>query len=82
MVMPVCFFILSGLVIMQSLASFRYQAAPFLIARITRIYPVFLVTFAFAVAIRIDDGADQVWLAGRPVPLRLRSLGRRCAVCN
>jgi hypothetical protein len=33
MVMPVCFFILSGLVIMQSPASFRYQAASFLIAR-------------------------------------------------
>jgi hypothetical protein len=49
---------------MQSPASFRYQAASFLIAHHV-IYPVFLVTFAFAVAIRIDDGADRVWLAGR-----------------
>ena len=64
MVMPVCFFILSGLVVMQSPASFRYQAASFLIAHHVHL-PGVLVTFAFAVAIRIDDGADQVWLAGR-----------------
>ncbi|HEX4173319.1 MAG TPA: acyltransferase, partial [Acetobacteraceae bacterium] len=46
------FFILSGLVIVQSLASFEYRALPFLIARVARIYPVFLVVFAFAVAIQ------------------------------
>jgi peptidoglycan/LPS O-acetylase OafA/YrhL len=46
------FFILSGLVIMQSLASFSYRARPFLIARVARIYPVFLVVFAFAVAVQ------------------------------
>ena len=39
------FFILSGLVIVQSLASFEYRRRPFLIARVARIYPVFLVVF-------------------------------------
>jgi peptidoglycan/LPS O-acetylase OafA/YrhL len=46
------FFILSGLVIVQSLTSFSYQPRPFLIARVARIYPVFLVVFAFAVAVQ------------------------------
>ena len=46
------FFILSGLVIVQSLASFSYRPRPFLIARVARIYPVFLVVFAFAVAVQ------------------------------
>src|SRR5689334_12971224 len=73
------FFILSGMVIMQSLASFRYQAAPFLIARVARIYPVFLVSFAFAVAIQPlgtgfgrmawigpDSPARDIWSEGWP----------------
>jgi peptidoglycan/LPS O-acetylase OafA/YrhL len=65
------FFILSGLVIMQSLASFRYQAAPFLIARITRIYPVFLVTFAFAVAIQpLETGFERMAWIGPDSPAR------------
>ena len=46
------FFILSGLVIVQSLDSFGYRARPFLIARVARIYPVFLVVFVFAVAVQ------------------------------
>jgi peptidoglycan/LPS O-acetylase OafA/YrhL len=46
------FFILSGLVIVQSLDSFGYRALPFLIARVARIYPVFLVVFALAVAVQ------------------------------
>jgi len=45
------FFILSGLVIVQSLASFGYWARPFLIARVARIYPVFLVVFAVSLAV-------------------------------
>ena len=49
------FFILSGLVIVQSLASFSYRPLPFLIARVTRIYPVFLVVFGFAVAVHPAD---------------------------
>jgi len=58
------FFILSGLVIMQSLVSFRYQPAPFLIARVARIYPVFLVSFAFAVAIQpLETGFERMaWI--------------------
>jgi peptidoglycan/LPS O-acetylase OafA/YrhL len=46
------FFILSGLVITQSLDSFRYQAGPFLTARIVRIFPVYLVMLAIAVAVQ------------------------------
>lgn len=42
------FFILSGLVIVGSLRNHGFRAAPFLIARVARIYPVFLVVFAFA----------------------------------
>jgi len=59
------FFILSGLVIMQSLASFRYKATPFLVARIARIYPVFLVVFAFAVALQpLSIAFDAIpWIA-------------------
>jgi len=46
------FFILSGLVIVQSLASYDYRPRPFLIARVARIYPVFLAAFALAVAVQ------------------------------
>jgi peptidoglycan/LPS O-acetylase OafA/YrhL len=42
------FFVLSGLVITQSLLHANGRAAPFLIARVARIYPVFLLVFAFA----------------------------------
>ena len=45
------FFTLSGLVIAQSLSRTGGRAAPFLIARVTRIFPVFLVAFAVAVAV-------------------------------
>src|ERR1700759_679904 len=45
------FFILSGLVISQSLISSDGQAIPFLIARVARIFPVFLPVFALAVVI-------------------------------
>ena len=73
------FFILSGLVIVQSLASFGYQARPFLIARVARIYPVFLVAFAVSVAVQplasgfplmawIDQDSSQryLWPTGWP----------------
>lgn len=58
------FFILSGLVIVQSLASFEYQALPFLIGRLARIYPVFLAVFAFAVAIQplATSFEDMAWI--------------------
>ena len=59
------FFILSGLVIVQSLASYSYRPRPFLIARVARIYPVFLVVFAFAVAVQpLATGFDRMaWIA-------------------
>jgi peptidoglycan/LPS O-acetylase OafA/YrhL len=73
------FFILSGLVIVQSLASFGYRPRPFLIARIARIYPVFLVVFAVAVAVQPlatgfshmpwigpDSPARFIWSSGWP----------------
>lgn len=45
------FFALSGLVITESLSRGGGRAAPFLIARIARIFPVFLVAFTMAVAV-------------------------------
>ncbi len=73
------FFVLSGLVIVQSLASFEYQPLPFLIARVARIYPVFLVVFAFAIVVQPlatsfedmawigpDSGARYLWAGGWP----------------
>jgi peptidoglycan/LPS O-acetylase OafA/YrhL len=58
------FFILSGLVIVQSLSSFEYHALPFLTARVARIYPVFLAVFAFAVAIQplATSFEDMAWI--------------------
>jgi peptidoglycan/LPS O-acetylase OafA/YrhL len=46
------FFALSGLVIIQSLLHAHGQAKPLLIARAVRIFPVFLVVFALAVAVQ------------------------------
>jgi peptidoglycan/LPS O-acetylase OafA/YrhL len=46
------FFILSGLVITQSLYSSDGRAKPFLIARAARIFPVFLPVFALAVLVQ------------------------------
>jgi peptidoglycan/LPS O-acetylase OafA/YrhL len=73
------FFILSGLVIVQSLAGFDYRPLPFLVARIARIYPVFLAVFAFSVAIQPlatsfehmawigqDSAARYLWAGGWP----------------
>ncbi len=45
------FFMLSGLVITQSMCSAGGLARPFLIARTVRIFPVFLAAFALAVAL-------------------------------
>ena len=46
------FFVLSGLVITQSLSRSGGRVWPFLIVRGTRIFPVFLVVFALAVALQ------------------------------
>jgi peptidoglycan/LPS O-acetylase OafA/YrhL len=73
------FFILSGLVIVQSLTSYDYRPRPFLLARVARIYPVFLVVFVFAVAVQPlgtgfermswigpDSTARFIWSGGWP----------------
>jgi len=57
------FFILSGLVIVQSLGGYRYQRAPFLIARIARIYPVFLIVFAAAILVQPLPIPTMPWIA-------------------
>ena len=59
------FFALSGLVIARSLARFRYQAGPFLGARIRRLYPVYLPVLVFAIAIQpLGAGfAAMPWIA-------------------
>jgi peptidoglycan/LPS O-acetylase OafA/YrhL len=46
------FFVLSGLVIVQSLERSGGRAGPFLIARVARIFPVFLPIFVLAVLIQ------------------------------
>src|SRR3954454_9916116 len=46
------FFVLSGLVIVQSLERYGRQTAPFLIARAARIFPVFLPVFAFSIVVQ------------------------------
>jgi peptidoglycan/LPS O-acetylase OafA/YrhL len=73
------FFILSGLVIIRSLESCRFAARPFLILRVTRIFPVFLAMFALGVAaqplpvrfdtmpwIGPDSLARDIWSIGWP----------------
>jgi peptidoglycan/LPS O-acetylase OafA/YrhL len=73
------FFVLSGLVIVRSLESFRHQPRPFLIARAARIFPVYLVMFALAMAVQrvptdferlrwigLDSPARGIWSDGWP----------------
>lgn len=73
------FFILSGLVIQRSLESHGFRARPFLIARVARIHPVYLVMFAVAVAVQavpvdyallpwigLDSPARAIWSSGWP----------------
>ena len=59
------FFMLSGLVITQSLHSAGGLARPFLIARTVRIFPVFLAAFALAVALEPTScGFDHMpWIS-------------------
>ena len=73
------FFILSGLVIVQSLESFGWRGRPFLIARAARTMPVYLAMFAVAVAVQAlpvdfsrlpwitaDSPAHDIWSGGWP----------------
>ncbi len=50
------FFVLSGMVIVQSLQAHGYRRGRFLAARAWRIFPVFLPVFALAVAVQALDG--------------------------
>lgn len=72
------FFMLSGLVITRSLASFG-QARAFLLARAARLYPVFLVVFALAIPVQLlplpfaampwadaAGAAGAIWAHGLP----------------
>jgi peptidoglycan/LPS O-acetylase OafA/YrhL len=58
------FFILSGLVIVRSLESFRCRPRPFLIARAARIFPVYLPMLAMGVAVQpLPSGFDRMpWI--------------------
>lgn len=73
------FFVLSGLVIAASVEHFDYRAAPFLTARVARIFPVFLPVFAIAVIVQPlstgfaampwigpDSPAHRIWSDGWP----------------
>jgi peptidoglycan/LPS O-acetylase OafA/YrhL len=74
------FFILSGLVIVQSLESFRWRGRGFLIARAARTYPVYLAMLLLAVAVQplpldfaampwigADSQARDIWSGGWPL---------------
>ena len=67
------FFILSGLVIVQSLESFGYRALPFLIARVARIYPVFLVVFVSPWRCSRWRPASSTWPGSAPTARRASS---------
>ena len=58
------FFVLSGLLIVQSLEHYDYRARPFLIARVARTYPVFLPVFVLAIAVQplVMDFAALPWI--------------------
>jgi peptidoglycan/LPS O-acetylase OafA/YrhL len=65
------FFILSGLVISQSLSAMHGQPGPFLIARAARLYPVFLAAFAMALAVQpLSCGFETMPWIGADNPAR------------
>jgi peptidoglycan/LPS O-acetylase OafA/YrhL len=59
------FFILSGLVIVQSLESFGWRGRGFLVARVARTFPVYLAMLALGVAVQVlpVDFARLPWIA-------------------
>ena len=73
------FFMLSGLVILRSLESFRFRPLPFLVARVARIFPVYLTMLAVALCVQAlpvdfarlpwvgpDSPARDIWSSGWP----------------
>lgn len=71
------FFVLSGLVIIGSLDRFNYRVGPFLIARVARIYPVFLVVFGFALLVHALPSAlpGMTWLPPESLAYRMWASG-------
>ena len=71
------FFILSGMVIVQSLESFGWHARGFLVARIARTYPVYLVMLAVAVPVQAlpTDLARLPWVAVESLVQDIWSVG-------
>lgn len=67
------FFILSGLVILRSLRAFEGRPGGFLLARASRIYPVYLLAFAAALALRpFEYGLDLMpWIGPDSTTRRL-----------
>jgi len=67
------FFILSGLVILRSVRAFEGQPVGFLLARFSRIYPVYLLAFAAALALRpFEYGLDLMpWIGPESTTRRL-----------
>src|SRR3954454_6450819 len=65
------FFILSGLVISQSLERFQGARKRFLLARVVRLYPVYLPVLALAVAVQgLPCGFAQMPWIGQDNPAR------------
>jgi len=73
------FFILSGLVIVQSLESFGWRGRGFLIARVARTFPIYLTMLVAAAAVQVvpfdfarlpwigtDSQAHAIWPVGWP----------------
>jgi peptidoglycan/LPS O-acetylase OafA/YrhL len=71
------FFMLSGLVIVESLHRFAYRPRPFLTARAARLYPVFAVVFGFALAVHaLPPALDAMpWLAPEGLAWRMWASG-------
>jgi peptidoglycan/LPS O-acetylase OafA/YrhL len=67
------FFMLSGLVITQSLRHTGGQAVPFLVTRAARIFPVFLAVFAVAVMVQpLSCGFDRMpWIEPNDVAQKI-----------
>jgi peptidoglycan/LPS O-acetylase OafA/YrhL len=71
------FFILSGLVILRSLEGCRFAARPFLISRVSRIFPVYLAMLAIGIATQaLPAGFDAMpWVEPQSVARDIWSQG-------
>lgn len=72
------FFALSGLVIVQSLSRFEGQVVPFLMARASRLLPVYLVVLIASTMLILRGGSPFVampWLSGNAAAAQIWSAG-------